>query len=192
MYASKMLDFSFFDSLYLSNCDLINKKSLTCVSEMPGAHRLSISVLSCENNSSSRSFHPLEESFLFLYLIGLRKPLLSFNRRSNEADSFKAELILSKKTETSFFCVHLFSENMNQLTFEKNSKGNNFFDLKSKVNVEFYMEIREFLEDNRLDQRLKGLNFSIQTFFKNCGLRLGVKSFSKDFTQNVSFFWMSR
>lgn len=185
MYLPKMLDISFPGSLYFLNCDLINKKSLTCVDMTPSVDRLSISVSSRENNSSSQSLNELEESFLFLYLIGLRKPLLSFNRRSNEIDSFKAELILSKKIETSSFFIHLFSENINQLIFDKRSKSINFFDLKSKINVEFFLEIREFLEDNRLDQRLKRLNFSVQTFFKSYGL-------SKEFAQNVSFFWMSR
>lgn len=186
-----MLDLGFSNSLYLSNCDLINRKSLTCVSVMPGVDRLSISVSSSENDSSSRSFNELEESFLFLYLIGLRKPLLSLNRRSDETDSFKAELIFSKKADMSSFFVHLFSENTSQLMLEKRSKGTNLLDVKSKINVEFYMEIRAFLEDNRLDQKLKRLNFSIQTFFRGCGLNLGGKNSSKDFIQNVSFFWMS-
>jgi hypothetical protein len=187
-----MLNLGSFDSLYFSNCDLINKKSLTCVSVMPRVDRLSISVSSRENNSPSQSFNELEESFLFLYLIGLRKPLLSFNHRLNEIDSFKAELIFSRKVETSSFFVHLFSENTNQLIFEKRSKTISFFDLKSKISIEFYMEIRDFLEDNRLDQRLKRLRFSIQTFFKGCDLSLGDKSFSKDFVKNVSFFWMKQ
>lgn len=192
MYTSKMLDVGFSDSLYLLNCDLINKKTLVCVRVIPSINRLSISLSSRENDSSSQSFNELEESFLFLYLIGLRKPLLSFNRRLNETDSFKAELVFSKKTETSSFLVHLFSENINQLTFEKRSKSKNFFDLKSKINVEFYMEIRDFLEDNRLDQKLKRLNFRIQTFFNNCNLSLKGKNSSKDLIRNVSFFWMSR
>ena len=186
-----MLDFGFSDSLYLLDCDLINKKSLTCVSAMPGVDRLSISVLSCENKSSSRSFNELEESFLFLYLIGLKRPLLSLSRQSDEVDSFKAELTLSKETEVSSFCVHLFSQNTTQLMFEKRLKGTNLFDVKSKINVEFYMEIREFLEFNRLDQKLKRLDFSIQTFFRDCGLSLGGKNPGKDFIQNVSFFLMS-
>lgn len=191
MYSQKMLDFSFTDSLYFANCDLINKKSLTCVGMMPCVDRLSISISSRENDSSSRSSNELEESFLFLYLIELRKPLLSFNRRSNEIDSFKAELIFSKEVETSSFFVHLFSENSNQLVFDKRSKSINFFDLKSKINIEFYVEIREFLENNRLDQRLKRLNFGIQTFFKGY-LDLESKGLSKELAQNISFFWMGR
>lgn len=193
MHTLKMIDRGFSGSFYLSDCDLINKKSLTCTNTMSCVDRLSISLSSRENNSSSQSFNELEESFLFLYLIGLRKPLLSFNRRLNETDSFKAELIFSKRIETSSFFIHLFSGNTNQLVFEKNSKTTpNFFDLKSKINLEFYIEIRDFLEDNRLDLRLKRLNLSIQTFFKNCNSSTEDKTFSKGFIQIVSFFWMKQ
>lgn len=191
-----MLDVGFFDLSYLSSCDLINKKSLSHVSATPSVGHVSISLSLCEKDPSSCSFNELEESFLLLYLIGLRRPLLSFNRQG-DYDSFKVESFVFKRDEINSFLVHLFTENINQLVVEKRLNSlrpfieGELFDVKSRINVESYTEIRDFLEDNRLDQRLKRLHFNVQTFFGNCYLNLESKSLTKELTQNVSFFWIS-
>ena len=196
MHSAKMLDVGFFDLSYLSNCDLINKRSLSHISATPSVGHVSISLSLCGNDSSSRSFNELEESFLLLYLIGLRRPVLSFSRQG-DYDSFKVESFVSKKDDINSFFVHLFTENMSQLVVEKRLNllrpfiDGELFDVKSNINVESYTEIRDFLEDNRLDQKLKRLRFNVQTFFGNCYLNLESKSLTKELTQNVSFFWIS-
>ena len=185
-------------SLYLSNCDLINRTLLSNLYRKP---RLDKVVLSLSLNESSDYISKKIESFLMLYLFKLQKSFLSLNDSSSEdlPPFFKLKVTISEEQDLNLFLLSLFIENGTELVVEKSLDGElnkleeslkvKNFGLKSHLNAGFFFELNDFLKANFLEPKLNDLSLNIQFFFKGCNLH--NQEFSRKLIKTIPLFWIS-
>lgn len=202
MFTPKIFKFDYRINLYLSNCDLINKCLLPSITLKPRIDKvvLNLYLNKSEENSNSFNLNEKVESFLTLYLLGLRKSLLVINDDLRiPVNFFKLKMLFSERSEIDFFLSSCFSENNNELSTEKSSKEelsriNSIMienelstSLITRLNLGSFFEVNSFLDENYLESKLKKLELRVEFSFKGCGSEHSVRNLIK----NVPLFWIS-
>lgn len=204
MLTPKIFKFDYQTNLYLSNCDLINKCSLSSVILKPRISKivLNLHLNNAEENLTSFNINGKVESFLSLYLFGLRKSLLVINNDLRiPTNFFKLKMLFSERSEIDFFLSNLFNENSRELSSEKSSKeklnkvssilieDELLTSLTTKFNIGSFFEISNFLDENYLQSKLKKLELKIEFSFKGCESK--TQNSVKNLIKNVPLFWIS-
>lgn len=185
-------------SLYLSNCDLINRGLLSSLSKKPRLDKvvLSLSLSKLSNHSGKKV-----ESFLMLYLFKLQRSFLTLDHLSAEdlPSFFKLKVTISEERDINSFLSSLFIENGTELIVEKSLDGelNKFeeslkiknFCLKSHLNAGLFSKVNDFLKANFLEPKLNDLSLDIQFFFKGCNLQ--NQESSRKLIKTIPLFWIS-
>jgi hypothetical protein len=201
MFASKIFKFDYTTNSYLANCDLINKCLLPTILLKPRIDKvvLNLYLNTAEDNSIFFNLNQKVESFLVLYLLGLRKSLLVINDDLRiPINFFKLKMLISEKSEINLFLSNCFHENNNEVLTEKSSKEVSQINsiliedkvvtsLTTKVNLGSFFEINNFLDENYLESKLKKLELRLEFSFKGCGSEYSTRNIIK----NVPLFWIS-
>lgn len=190
-------------NLYLSSCDLLNKSLFNSVILKPRIDKivLSLCLNKPDENFISFNFNEKVESFLTLYLLNLRKPLLVLNNDLRISTKFfKLKSLLSEKSEIDLFVSRFFNEKKSELSAksflkEECSKFNSILinkeaciSLTTKLNLGSFFEISSFLDENYLQAKLKKLDVKVDFYFK--GSEFETEGSTKDLIKNTSLFWV--
>lgn len=201
MMTQKIFKFDYTTNLYLANCDLINKCLLPSITLKPRIDKVVINLYlnKSEENSSFFNLNEKVESFLALYLLGLRKSLLVINDDLRiPANFFKLKMLISEKSEINLFLSNYFHEKNNEISTEKSleevSKINSVFiedklftSLRTTVNLGSFFEVNNFLDEISLESKLKKLELRVEFSFKGCESDHSTRNLIK----NVQLFWIS-
>lgn len=201
MSTSKVFRFDYTTNLYLANCDLINKCLLPSIILKPRIDKvvLNLYLNTTEENAHFFNLNQKVESFLALYLLGLRKSLLVINDDLRiPVNFFKLKMLISEKSEINLFLSNCFHENNNEISTEKSSKEVSKINsilledkistsLTTKVNLGSFFEVNNFLDENYLESKLKKLELRVEFSFKGCGSEYSTRNIIK----NVPLFWIS-
>jgi hypothetical protein len=201
MFAPKIFKFDYNTNHYLANCDLINKCLLSSIILKPRIDKvvLNLHLNKSEENSNFFNLNEKVESFLALYLLGLRKSLLVINDDLRiPVNFFKLKMLISEKSEINLFLSNCFYENNNEISTEKSSKEISKINsiliadklstlLTTKINLGSFFEVNNFLDENYLEPKLKKLELKAEFSFKGCESEYSIRNLLK----NVPLFWIS-
>lgn len=191
-------------NLYLSNCDFINKSLLNSVLLKPRLDKIVLSLCLNKPDENLIPFNSNEkvESFLSLYLLNLRNPLLVINNDQRiSIKFFKLKVLLSERSEIDLFLSCFFNESKNEfptenyLKEELNRLNSILIDnetctsLTTKISIGSFFEVSNFLDENYLPSKLKKLKMKIDFYFKGCKYK--TRNSVKNLIKNVPLFWIS-
>jgi hypothetical protein len=197
-------------SKYLSNCDLINKYKLSSLNKKPILRNISLELTysnifeSLDKLTKNESDSEIQvKSFLILYIFKLFQPLVDFGgtAKIKEAKSgWSIRILLSEEEDLHFFLKTIFIENISKILVEDfsffHTQNNILYDIgsdqktclvNSKIPVESFYEIDNFLTKNLLGISPEKLNVDVKFLFQNNNIT--DQNSSIKLIKNTQLFW---